>query len=302
MSTTNFFILDVGHGNCSILQDGHKVAIFDAGRGSSLLEFVSANNISILEYVVLSHSDADHIGGLIALLSAKKITIGAIYLNPDSSKKSAIWKDLLIAIQDARDSGVLSKFWTCLTPELDKSLDLENVGVRVVAPRPLLAALGSGQSDEQGRLMSSNSLSAVIRLEFLHQFVAVLAGDIDTVGFDNIERHDDFQSDLLIYPHHGGLPGTSDVKDFVDKLLSASQCGTIIFSIRENPNRFPRREVLQQIHIADPKTQIISTQRSEVLAHHIVENELISSDHINGSGEIKYTFDKEGFSVQTEHL
>ena len=60
--------LDVGQGNCTIceLPDG-KVLLIDGGNefyGFKISEFLSERNINKIDYLIATHADADHIGGL----------------------------------------------------------------------------------------------------------------------------------------------------------------------------------------------------------------------------------------------
>ena len=58
--------LDVGQGDCTIVQtEGHNMLI-DAGnndQGESVVAYLLKNGIDTLDYLILTHPDADHIGG-----------------------------------------------------------------------------------------------------------------------------------------------------------------------------------------------------------------------------------------------
>ncbi len=60
--------LDVGQGNCTIvmLPDG-KVMVIDGGNkfyGEKISDFLTARNVVKIDYLIASHADADHIGGM----------------------------------------------------------------------------------------------------------------------------------------------------------------------------------------------------------------------------------------------
>ena len=63
----NLTILDVGHGQCVVLQDARGTVIFDAGSGPTLLEFLHESGIAEIDAVIISHADADHLSGLVSL-------------------------------------------------------------------------------------------------------------------------------------------------------------------------------------------------------------------------------------------
>lgn len=60
--------LDVGQGNCTVaeLPDG-KILIIDGGSdfyGEKIYEFLAERDITTIDYMIATHADADHIGGL----------------------------------------------------------------------------------------------------------------------------------------------------------------------------------------------------------------------------------------------
>lgn len=69
--------LDVGQGNCSVvyLPDG-KVAVIDGGDemyGKKIHEFLQEKNISKIDFLIATHADSDHIGGLNYLFNKYEI-------------------------------------------------------------------------------------------------------------------------------------------------------------------------------------------------------------------------------------
>ena len=94
MNTCDISIVDVGHGNSTILHDKDETIIIDCGsHGAGLLEFLHERGITTIKRVYLSHADQDHIGGLLTLLASKEVTVKEVYLNPDGSKQTRLWND-----------------------------------------------------------------------------------------------------------------------------------------------------------------------------------------------------------------
>src|SRR5689334_20557252 len=79
-------IVDVGHGNCSVLQDSNGTVVIDTGPGTTLLEFLKKEKIEKVDVVLLSHADSDHISGLIQLLACGEFQIGRVRFNSDAAK------------------------------------------------------------------------------------------------------------------------------------------------------------------------------------------------------------------------
>src|SRR3990170_5021625 len=100
-------VLDVGHGNSTVITHVDHVTVLDAGPGSALLEFLEEQGISDIDNLILSHADADHISGLLAVISSGVIRVHTVRLNTDSLKGSSLWDDLLFEVDDLAKRGLL---------------------------------------------------------------------------------------------------------------------------------------------------------------------------------------------------
>ena len=265
MSLPNLYVLDVGHGNSTVLETSTGYAVFDAGQRTQLLDFLREKSISQIEYVVLSHADADHIGGLVAILSDNTLIIDRVYLNSDSAKSTKIWNSLIYALNESKQSGRLKQIIPQATTNLGNSLSFEDVGVDILAPKETLALNSRLIS---GKQLSANALSVVVRIVFDNDKAVLLAGDIDLIGFKEMLKNPPIlDAEYLVFPHHGGLPDRQNVVEFVDILCSTISFKHAIFSIRQNEISFPREEVLHAISKFDSNIRFITTQRSENPSH-----------------------------------
>ena len=266
MDSPELIILDVGHGNCALIRDANDVIVIDCPPGGTLAEALEHLSIKEILHILISHSDADHIGGMIDLLSNEDIKIHNVHINPDAIKKSAIWLDLRIALKDARQRG--TQVSSELTTTKTGSLNIGSVNIEVLAPTPELILGGAGGTDLQGRRLTSNSISAVIGIVHNSHRVALLAADIDNVGFDNlIQEEKKLTAEILVFPHHGGRSGGGDSKTFAQRFCSFVQPKLIIFSI--DRNRFsnnPRVEIIEGLRSSVPDAHILCTQLSQQCA------------------------------------
>lgn len=265
----NLYVLDVGHGNCTILSDTDGTIIIDAGPKTHLLEFLTENNMLEIEALLISHADQDHIGGTIALLLSDDINLKRVYLNSDSTKSTAIWNDFVYALYDKHKRGELY-FETTLTSNLNGKLDYGKVNVEVLAPNHFIVSKGAGSKDNEGRKLNTNSLSAVFRLSCDGKPIAILPGDIDYVGLINLlEDHKEIPAWLLIFPHHGGKTTTGNIKEFTNILCQRTKPEVIVFSIKDNKEKYPNSDVVLSISESLDKCRLITTRSSEVLLEHI---------------------------------
>lgn len=265
MDSPELIILDVGHGNCALIRDVNGVIVIDCPPGGTLAETLEHLFIKEILHILISHSDADHIGGMIDLLSNEDIKIHNVHINPDAIKKSAIWLDLRIALADSkkRFGTVLSKLTTTETGKFN----IGSVNLEVLAPTYELILGGAGATDLKKRKLNSNSISAVIGIVHDSHRVAILAGDIDDVGFENIvEDIHHCPADILVFPHHGGRPGSADPRIFAQQFCTFIQPKLIIFSIDRNRFNNPRTEIVEGIISSVPDAHILCTQLSQQCA------------------------------------
>ena len=71
--------LDVGQGDCSIIElpDG-RIMLIDSGNGTPennkrILRYLNAIDVDIIDYLVVTHADSDHCGGLDSVLENKEV-------------------------------------------------------------------------------------------------------------------------------------------------------------------------------------------------------------------------------------
>jgi len=269
----NLYLLDVGHGNSSVLVDTKGTVVVDAGPKTGLLDFLTSHEIHEIDVLLLSHADRDHIGGAMALLLSDEIKIKSVYLNSDSTKSSNSWDDLLWALTNSHNRDELV-FEPSLTTHLNGKLNQGSINVEILAPNQYIAAKSPGSEDHKGRKLTTNSISAVIRLSLEEKPVVLLPGDIDQVGLENLfEDQPEMKAWLLVFPHHGGRSGTRDVKEFTNILCGKVQPQIVVFSVGENPRNFPNKDVVNCVERALDGVCMLTTCSSEVFIDFINESD-----------------------------
>jgi len=255
--------LDVGHGNCAVLIAGNEdVIVIDVGRQSALSEFLQQQEITHIQSIYLSHADADHMGALVGIIATQQVTIGQIFLNSDSSKNSKVWDDLLYEL-DADQTAHPITLNIRLVAGMKESLRC-NVEIEVLGPSNYLAAKGPGATHRSGGQITSNTISAVIAIEVKGERLALLPGDLDKVGLTDLLRSSQaLDAPILVYPHHGGLPGRSDPVAFCETLVSKVAPDCVIFSIGRSQYNTPRPETMRALRKRLPDARIVCTQLSK---------------------------------------
>lgn len=266
-------IIDVGHGNSSVLIDDNAVVIFDAGPKTSLLEFLRQEKIDRVNTVLISHADQDHIEGLVSLIESKTVSIGAVRLNTDLVKDSQLWSDLIYLLDTEDRSGRID-FDVALTTKNSSAFSSPNVEVEILAPTLAIAGTGVGSKRKGRRTITSNGISAVIRLLVQGVPKVLLCGDMNADSLTEIlERHTTLEASIVIYPHHGGRSEGSDVVEFARKLVNVTAAQVFVFSIGRGRYGTPIPEVVKEIRRAVPDVRIACTQLSEHCAADLPEAE-----------------------------
>lgn len=255
-------ILDVGHGNAAVLEDESEVVVFDAGSGSSLLEYLSGQQIGHVDTVLVSHADADHIDGLVALIASRTVSIGRVFLNSDAEKKSKIWASLASELESLADGGKI-ELNVGISRNAGYSFSTANVAIEVLAPGARIALLGVGSTTTSGKRVTSNTISAVFRLSWGTKPVAVLSGDIDHVALEELSRVTGSKAaPVLVFPHHGGRSGAASNADFASKICETFEPSTVLFSLGRGKHGTPRPDVVAAIRRASPDVRLACTQLS----------------------------------------
>lgn len=257
-------ILDVGHGNCAIVTGENSVVIVDAPQGGIHIDTLKTKSISRVDAVVVSHADADHLQGVTALLYDEQIHVRKIYVNADPTKTSVarglVWKNFVRAVTDAVNRGETTAAGVQRGDEVkvaDKRIRLE-----VLAPTVDILLYGPGGTF-RGRTLTSNSLSAVLRVVFDEQPVAILTGDLDNIGLQRLlEEEDDLRTPTMVFPHHGGRTGTDD-RTFASTITERMDPETVVFSFGREKYNNPRPEIIQGTRSAKPTARIMCTQLSK---------------------------------------
>lgn len=252
-----------------MVEDPPYVAVIDGGRGNSLLHFLAQQGITQIDTVLVSHADADHFGGISLLLSDPKFQVRRVLLNPDA-RGTALWQDFESVMAEAKDRGVA--FELELTDA--KSVDLGSGVVRleVLAPSQELAMRTAHGRTPDGRKLTPNTMSAVVRVWSEDVPRILIAGDIGQVGLDSlISNNPDIRADVLVFPHHGGRPEGATPEEFANILTTAVAAQLVVFSIGRDNYRNPRPEIVSAVLNASNKVHIACTQLSKHCAEGLPE-------------------------------
>jgi beta-lactamase superfamily II metal-dependent hydrolase len=256
-------ILDVGHGNCAIAQDGEEVAIIDAPKTSVLPLCLEQQANPMVRHLILSHADEDHIGGALALLAHEDISVGELWINPNSQQYSKAFYDLLTTARDRFNTSELLVS-TGLNVGAGDRLSFGRIKIEVLHPDILYAGIGQTGPGHPRARITSNGMSSVLKVSLADRPAVLLPGDMDAAAFGTVAASGlDLTAPVLVFPHHGGSAGRQNDQEFSASICEAVRPELIVFSIGRRRYANPTPEVMAGIRTAAPEAHVACTQLSK---------------------------------------
>lgn len=255
-------ILDVGHGNSAIVRDGSRCAVIDAADDTTHAE-LERIGCDALEEVIVSHVDNDHIAGMNQLLLDPKWPLGRVRINTDASKSTKAWIHLQQTLQlladDKRTAGILP-----VRTDTGIPIRVGRAELEVCHPRTVMALAGPQARDPRFGKVTSNTMAAVVRVLLDGAEAVLLASDIDGVGLRDLLNHGrELRAEVLVFPHHGGLPGSAEPVAFARSLTAAVDPRLVVFSMGTSGRTAnPRPDIIKGVREAAPDAHIACTQLS----------------------------------------
>ena len=124
--TMEVHFLDVGQGDATLITCGGHAMLIDAGddsRGTAIQNYLSKRNIEKLDYLILTHPDADHIGGAPVIIT--KFDIDKVFVS-NYEKDNKTYRKLIQALDDNR--------LRYITPSVGSRYSLGTAKITILAP------------------------------------------------------------------------------------------------------------------------------------------------------------------------
>ncbi|WP_442596813.1 S-layer homology domain-containing protein [Neobacillus sp. D3-1R] len=243
--------LDVGQGDSILVlfPDGKNMLV-DGGKkemGNSVVQYLKAQGIQSLDLVVSTHPDADHLGGLLAVLA--NIPVKAI-LDSGNTHTTETYSEYLQLIQQKGIPVSVAKEGQLL--DYDKRVKVE--------------VLNSGDANEE-----SNEASIVLKLS-MGTIDFLLTADAEAPQEAQMVQTYNVEAEILKAGHHGSQTSTSAL--FLDEVRP--KVAILSYGLN-NQYGHPHKEVLDRLlqwgtsiySTAQSGTIVVKTNGStyDVLAH-----------------------------------
>ncbi|MDE6583121.1 MAG: MBL fold metallo-hydrolase [Clostridia bacterium] len=231
------YILDVGQANSNlIIFPNDTCMIIDTGSEESEDDFLksvdtilSSNQITEIEYLLLTHSDADHVGGAVALLENYQVNN---ILRPKIKSKN----------ENDENNYLVATTYTYANV-IDAVYSEPNCNVEYIENKTFSFANNSSltiYAGEEDYYKDTNSYSPFVLLDYKGRSF-MFTGDATLVRED--EFVDSFDSDIsvdyLVVSHHGSKYSTTE------KFLSKVKPKCALISAGDNLH--PSEEVLKRL-------------------------------------------------------
>jgi competence protein ComEC len=196
--------LDVGQGDCTLITQGSHAMMIDAGdndQGTKIQSYLNYLGIKQLDYLILTHPDADHIGGgdvVIYKFDCKTI------LMPDKSSDTKTYDDVIQTMKSQNKKATY--------PGVGDTYTLGDASFTVLSP-------AVSYSD-------TNNNSIVIRLTYGKNTFLFTGDAEEQAETDMISSGRSLKADVLKAGHHGSSTSTSEeFLDAVSPSCAVISCG-----------------------------------------------------------------------------
>ena len=211
--------INVGQGDCILIRQGAECMLIDGGdndQGTAVQKYLQDEGVEELKYIIASHTDADHIGGLDVVIT--KFDTGKV-LMPDYQANTRTYEDFMNAIEYKR---VKTEY-----PGVGTTYTLGDATFEVI------------YVNENANNANDTSLSILLTYG---ETSFMFCGDISTECELKIVSQYDVDIDVLKSNHHGSMYSNSTLFfEDVDAEYIVISCGV------DNSYGHPHKEALNRM-------------------------------------------------------
>lgn len=212
--------IDVGQGDATLIVCGEEAMLIDAGdndKGTELQMYLKSQNVDSLKYVIGTHPDSDHIGGMDVILT--KFDCETALLT-EEEKDTATYRDVVDAI----------RYRNCkrTAPQVNEQYALGSAVFTILGPTELC-----GDSND-------NSIAILLEHGDNRFYFEGDASEKEEAAI--LETGIDVQADVYKTGHHGSKTSTSD-----ELLAQVNPTYAVISAGVGNSYGHPSAEVLNKL-------------------------------------------------------
>ena len=218
--TLEVHFIDVGQGDAALLICGGEAMLIDAGSNESadhLLREISGQGITKLKYVVGSHYDSDHVGGIDEVL--KNFTVETLIV-PDQERDTKSYRDVQKSFNRAGEVVI---------PKVGDTFTLGDAELTVFAP---------ARNDYE----ESNDFSIVLRVDHGEDSFLFTGDAQEESEKEMLAAGLDVYVDVLKVSHHGSKK--SSIRQFLEACVPRF---AVVSCAKDNDYGHPHAPVLRTL-------------------------------------------------------
>lgn len=256
--------MDVGQGDATLVTCGGHAMLIDAGddtKGTAIQNYLQKQKITRLDYLILTHPDADHIGGAPVIIT--KFDIGKVFVS-NFEKDNKTYQKLIQSLDDKQIKP--------LTPRVNSQYTLGTANITILAPGKSY----DNPNDASIALLLKNGTRSFL-------FTGDAGEDAEK---DILKTGIDISADVYKVGHHGSKYSTS--KDFfnaVDPFYAVISCG------ENNSYGHPHAETLNtlrtsgvMVYRTDEAGTIVASSDGKSISFNVPASESWKAGEPTGSG------------------
>lgn len=226
--STEVHFLDVGQADCILIKSEDEYMLVDAGNNADeqfILDYLKAQGVKKLKYVIGTHPHEDHIGSLDSVINSFEVEN---VLLPDIEHTTKTFEDVLTSIAD--------KNLEITVPEVNETYDLGSSIFVILAP----------VNYDYGSELNNYSIG--IKLINGNNSFAMFGDAEADAEQDILQSGIDIAADVYKVSHHGSSTSTTDeFLNNISPIYAVISCG------KDNDYGHPHEETLEKLLDKDIK-------------------------------------------------
>ncbi|HBG5345661.1 TPA: MBL fold metallo-hydrolase [Clostridioides difficile] len=215
-------ILSTGKSDCILIEIGDKFIMIDTGEdknGEQIVDKLKEKGINALDYLILTHLDKDHIGGVDSVLSSVKVKN---IIQANYNKDSKQYDEYIDSLKKADIEPVLLK---------------ENMNIVINSAEINI------QPASKSKYQSSNDYSIITSIS-CGAYKFLFAGDAEEKRLEEFISGNTLKYDFVKIPHHGRYDKLTEA--FLESI--SPKYAVITCSEKKNPDEDVLK-ILEQLNI-----------------------------------------------------
>ncbi len=192
--------LETGDADAILLRVDETVILVDTGESDDyhvITTALGAYGITVIDYLIISHYDNDHIGTASQIL--KNYEVKTVYM-PDYIRDSRLYRSLMDTLEILEADGKVAVH----RPHEDVHIELKNGSLQINPTK--LYEPGQTLGSDNAHALEENNYSLITTITF-GDIRLLLAGDAegDRIAEFAAQSGGELDFDVLKIPHHGGF-------------------------------------------------------------------------------------------------